>query len=143
MRIFSCSFAGLHSLHIHDATIEYSNKPLSIVASQTCSTVRLSKLRFIVNSGVEMHLYSPGQLKDQHHLFVALGQKSTLSMDDCVLETTFDCPSLSSLVACTATQGGKVSHREPGAARSVTMGMLLLTAQCPMFFAVKALHKPI
>jgi hypothetical protein len=101
-------FSGLRSLHIHDATIEYSNQPVPIVASQTCSTVRLSKIRFVVSSSVEKHLCSPGQTKDRHHLFVALGHKSSLSIEDCVLETTFDCPSLVTLVVCTAAQGGQV-----------------------------------
>jgi hypothetical protein len=103
-----CCSAGLRSVHIHDAIIEYINKPLPIVANQTCSTIRLSKIRFIVNSSVEKHLYSSGQQEDQHNLLVASGHKSTLSMEDCVLETTFDCSSLFSLVVCTATQGGQV-----------------------------------
>jgi hypothetical protein len=73
-----------------------------------CSTVRLSKIRVIVNSSVERHLYNPSQVQDEHRLFVALGRNSTLSMEDCVLQTTFDCPSLVTLVVCAALEGGQV-----------------------------------
>jgi hypothetical protein len=115
-------FAGLRSLHIHDATIEYSNKPVPIMATQVCSTVHFSKIRFIVNSSVEKHLYSPGQTEDEHRLFVALGRNSTLYMEDCVLETTFDCPSLCSLVVCTAMEAGQVREMLEPAVRDANRG---------------------
>jgi hypothetical protein len=104
--LLAVRYADLRSLHIHDTTMDISNKPLPIVASKSLSTIRLSRIRFIVNSSVERHLYSPGQLQGQHRLLVASGHKSTIIMEDCVLETTCDCPSLTSLVACTAARGG-------------------------------------
>jgi hypothetical protein len=125
MRLF-CPSAVLRSVHIHDATIEYSNKPAAIVAHQNCSTIRLSKIRFIVNSGIEKHLDSPGQTQGTYHLLVASGHKSTLSMEDCVLEATFDSPSLFGLVVCAAMEGGQVSEILGPAARDVY-------TVCPLF----------
>jgi hypothetical protein len=106
-----CCPADLRSLHIHDAIIEISNYPVPIVASQACSTVRLSKIRFIVNSSVEKHLRSP---EDYLGLFMASGCNSTICMEDCVLETTFDSPSLYNLVVCAVAQGGQVGGAPRG-----------------------------
>jgi hypothetical protein len=95
MPFCSAFVAGLHSLHIHNATVEFSNACQPIWTTPTCSTVRLSNIKVIVSSG---------QLR-QNKLFVAHGRNSTLTMEDCVLETTFDSPSLFSLVA---EEGGQV-----------------------------------
>jgi hypothetical protein len=136
-----CPSAGLCSLHIHDATIEISSYPVPIVASHRCSTIRLSKIRFIVNSSVEKHLHGPGEHGDLHHLFVAHGHKSTLLLEDCELETTFDCPSLSRLVACTAAQGGKVRKILGPAVRNGCKCILLSGMHCPMLCS-KGVYMP-
>jgi hypothetical protein len=101
----SCrSIAGLHSLHIHDATIDFSGKNTPITATQACRTVRFSNVNFILNSGVDGHLND----KQIHMLVAARGRNSTLTMENCVLKATFDSPSLFNLTVCMATEGGQV-----------------------------------
>jgi hypothetical protein len=98
--------AGLHSLHIHNATIEFSSELQPIMTTPTC-TVRLSNVKVIVSSGVERHLSVPDE-QHQHRLLIAQGHNTTLTMENCVLKATFDSPSLFNLVACTAEEGGQV-----------------------------------
>jgi hypothetical protein len=99
---------GLRTLHIHDATIEFSDDFLPVVADQTCSTVRLSNITFIVSSGVQKYLNSPDQSKGQHALMAAIGRNSTLTMQNCVLKTAFDAPPLFNLVACRSAEEAQV-----------------------------------
>jgi hypothetical protein len=104
MQCLFSSFADLHSLHIHNAAIEISNKPVPIVVALSCSTVRLSKIRFIVGSSVEDLSRSDTPCQ----LFVATGHSSTLALQDCVVESTFDSPALSKLVVCHVYEEGQV-----------------------------------
>jgi hypothetical protein len=107
---FGCSFADLHSIHIHDGIIEFSTDLELIKGSQTCSTIRLSKISFIVSSGVKEFL-SSSSLGKRALLWAS---NSTLALEDCVLETSFDSPALAHLVVCAAKDGGQVWHRSPG-----------------------------
>jgi hypothetical protein len=104
--LFGTLFVGLQSLHIHDATIEFSDEVLPIIASETCTTIHLSSINFIVSPGLQKYLNSPNQ--SRHALVGAIGRNSTLTMDNCVVKTACDTPPLLNLVLCAAMEGGQV-----------------------------------
>jgi hypothetical protein len=99
-------------VHIHNATIEYSSQIELVIAGQVCNTIRFSSVHFLVSSSAEKHL---SRSDTDCTLFAALGPNSTLALEDCVLETTFDSPYLHNLVVCMAAKGGQVGDTsEPG-----------------------------
>jgi hypothetical protein len=102
---FPSSFAGLRSVHIHNATIEFGGKDGLFAADKICSTFRFSNIKFIFH----MSAFARQGYKDRlQSLFIAWGRNCTMALEDCVLETSFDSPALAHLVVCWATDGGQV-----------------------------------
>jgi hypothetical protein len=125
---FLCSFADLNSLHIHNATIEYCNELGIVVAGQDCSTICFSSIKFIVSSSVGKNLSNS---RPHQALFGVHGAGSTLTMEDCVLESAFESSAGFNLAVCVAVKGGQVRDAcELGAPSCMPFFMLSPCTSC-------------
>jgi hypothetical protein len=99
--------AGLPALHLHHGTIKFGSESPSIKAEEQLTTIRLTSIRLLADQSMEPVLATWDA--DQFHALLDIPCPNTsLILENCTFEVTFDSPALDRLIACTAIEGAHV-----------------------------------
>jgi hypothetical protein len=100
-------FVGLHHLHLSNGSIKFGQGFVPISPVAQLSTIRLTNMNLIVVPGLEPDLAAMDGDKYTFVLQVS-GHKTSLILENCTLEATFDSPALDRLVGCMVEEGAQV-----------------------------------
>jgi hypothetical protein len=100
-------FAGLLNLHLSNGTIKFGQGSVPITSVDQLSTIRLTDMRLIVCPGLEPDLAAT--VGNECAVVVRVsGHNTSLILENCTFEATFDSPAQNKLVACMAEEGAQV-----------------------------------
>jgi hypothetical protein len=100
-------FAGVQNLHLSNGTIKFGQGFVPITAVGQLTTIRLTGMKLIIDAGLQPDLAALDGDRYMSVLEVSR-PKTSLILESCTLEATFDSPALDQLAACTAKEGAHV-----------------------------------
>jgi hypothetical protein len=103
---FAMLCSGLRSLHILNGGFQFGAGFMPFTTNQPSAILRLTAVKLTVNTGVEEDVTKPGSISRM--LIGICHANSTIILEDCVFETTFDSPVMCELMACMGGRGGQV-----------------------------------
>jgi hypothetical protein len=99
-------FTDLTSLHLFNGTIKFGSHFEAIRPVDHLTTIRITDTRLVVVPGFEVGI--PLQDSNMAAVLAASGPMTSLTLENCTLEATCDCPALECVVACAVTKGAHV-----------------------------------
>jgi hypothetical protein len=101
-------FVGLKSLHLLNGAIKFGQGFRPIRPVQHLTSIRLTDMRLLVLPSMNTWLVAVKDFSSAYvHMLTASGNTS-LILENCTIEVTFDSPTLDRLSGCVAKEGAQV-----------------------------------